>query len=138
MDTSSVSRRNTEQKKRILETLIALGSHVSAGAVYRELQKTHPTIGRATVYRVLADMAADGVLLRIRVPGEEDRYDITVRPHDHVVCRRCGKVADVWLDEPFDPAEHIAVSSGFTVEKGSLTFMGLCADCRAAESEENK
>ena len=57
-------RRNTAQKQIILDTLIRLGSHVSAGTIYRELQRTHPHIGRATVFRVLSDMAGDGSLLR--------------------------------------------------------------------------
>ena len=58
----SRKRRNTAQKQIILDTLKKLGSHVSATAVYQQLQLTHPNIGRATVFRVLSDMAADGIL----------------------------------------------------------------------------
>jgi len=123
-------RRNTAQKQIILDTLIRLGSHVSAGAIYRELQKTHPNIGRATVFRVLSDMADDGKLLRVTVAGSDDRFDVTVKPHVHIHCRQCGKVDDIWFDCEVALREHIRNSSGFRVENEHIEFGGLCRQCQ--------
>ena len=129
----SRKRRNTAQKQIILDTLKKLGSHVSATAVYQQLQLTHPNIGRATVFRVLSDMAADGILLRVTVAGSDDRFDITARPHCHVHCRLCGKVDDIWLDCDPDLRAHIQSASGFRVEREHIEFGGICRECQKSE-----
>ena len=129
MENTKPQRRNTAQKQVVLDTLISLGSHKSATAVYNELQKTRPDIGRATVFRVLRAMADDGVLLRIPVSDGEDRYDITHRPHNHAVCRMCGAVEDVWLDDEMNIDSHITSTSGFTIESERIEFVGLCKAC---------
>ena len=123
-------RRNTAQKQIILDTLIHLGSHVSAGTIYRELQRPPPHIGRATVFRVLSDMAGDGSLLRVTVAGSDDRFDITTRPHCHIHCRHCGKVDDIWLDCEPTLLEHIQSASGFRVDGEHIEFNGLCRECQ--------
>ncbi len=128
MENKVTSRRNTAQKKLILDTLISLGSHKSATAVYRELQISHPEIGRATVFRVLRSMADDGALLRIPISDGEDRFDVTSYPHSHAVCRICGAVDDIMLDD-LKIGEHITDTSGFTVEGERIEFVGLCKSC---------
>ena len=133
--TTERRRRNTAQKQIIVDTLKRLGSHVSASAIYRELQQTHPDIGRATVFRVLSDMAADGHLLRVTVAGSDDRFDITTQPHCHVHCRICGKVDDIWFD--CEPAliAHIKSASGFKVEDEHIEFAGICRECQKAKKD---
>ena len=126
-------KRNTQQKQMILETLKEMGSHVSAGAIFKELQTKHPGIGRATVFRVLSDMANEGSLLRVQTVEGEDRYDITNFDHCHVICRKCGKVDDVWFTTPPDVYEHISSTSDFKVERSHLEFIGLCKECAVAE-----
>lgn len=129
MENRTTVRRNTAQKQVILDTLKSLGSHRSATTVYNELQKTHPDIGRATVFRVLRAMADDGILLRIPVSDGEDRFDITGFPHNHAVCRLCGAVDDVWLDDDIHIDGHIKNASGFTIESERIEFVGLCKAC---------
>lgn len=129
MENTKCHRRNTAQKQVILDTLISLGSHKSATAVYNELKRTRPEIGRATVFRVLRSMAEDGVLLRIPVSDGEDRYDVTHKPHNHAVCRICGAVDDVWLDDDVNIEGHITSTSGFTIESERIEFVGLCKAC---------
>ncbi len=127
-------RRNTAQKQIILDTLIEMGSHVSAGAIYRKLQETHPEIGRATVFRVLSDMAEDGLLLRVTVAGSDDRYDITTGPHCHVHCRVCGQVDDIVFDCEPHLIPQIKSASGFQVESEHIEFSGICRKCQAAQA----
>ena len=137
MDNKTTHRRNTAQKQVILDTLVSLGSHKSATAVFRELQNTHPEIGRATVFRVLRSMADDGILLRIPVSDGEDRFDVTHSPHNHAVCRLCGAVDDVWLDDGMNIDEHITSTSGFTIESERIEFVGLCKTCGEKSKNHN-
>ncbi len=73
-------------------------------------------------------MADDGALLRIPVSDGEDRFDVTCHPHSHAVCRICGAVDDVWLDD-IDIYGHITGASGFTIESERIEFVGLCRTC---------
>ena len=128
-------RRNTPQKQLILETLVNMGSHVSAGAIYKQLQETHPEIGRATVFRVLSEMTSDGILYRVQSTAGEDRFDITNDQHHHITCRLCGKVDDVWFDHEPHLTEQIRNASGFSVESEHIEFHGLCRECRQKNPE---
>jgi len=125
------TRRNTKQKSVILETLRDMNCHASAGMVYEKIREEHPTISRATVFRVLSDLAEDGKLLRIHFTGEDDRFDITLRPHYHITCRNCGSVADVQLSGFENPEGYVLDSGDFTVESHNLEFIGLCPKCAA-------
>lgn len=102
--------------------------------VYEEIHRDYPTISRATVFRVLSEAAEDGKLLRIHFTGEDDRFDVTLKPHYHITCRRCGCVADVELEGMKPPVEYVADSAGFTVESHHLEFLGVCPGCRTAET----
>lgn len=125
-----VKRRNTVQKKLIIDALKRLNGHASAGMILRELQDTNPEIGRATVFRVLSAMAEDGELQRLKFTDDDDRFDITPFPHNHIVCRKCGRVDDIWFDEEPGLAEHIRDSAGFLIENITIELKGLCRTCR--------
>ena len=47
-DKTKIPRRNTHQKQMILETLVKLGSHVSASEIYKEIAKTSTDASRAS------------------------------------------------------------------------------------------
>lgn len=131
----SVKRRNTKQKNEIIDTLVALGSHVSAGEVYGAISKKNPALGRATVFRVLSDMADDGALLRVKTPSGDVRYDITTKPHYHVICRKCGRVADVGLDCEPSLLTHLTDTAGFAVDEEFIEFIGVCPACLSENNE---
>ena len=120
------ARRNTQQKEIIRHTLCRMCCHPTAVAVFEEVRRTHPTISRSTVYRVLARMAAEGKILRLDLAGSDSRYDGQTAPHGHVRCRVCGAVADippVAVDPPGDTA-------GFLLEDCAVVYRGLCPACR--------
>ena len=121
-------KRQTVQKTVILETLYRLGGHKTPNEIYEALHDKYPTISRATVFRVLSEYTEDGVTQRIGTLGAT-RYEYGNRPHYHVCCRICGKVADVELPY-FDGLENKATAmDGFTVENHYIEFIGLCPDC---------
>ena len=99
------ARRNTQQKEIIRHTLCRMDSHPTAMAVFEAVRRDHPTISRSTVYRVLGQLAETGEVLRLRLSGEEDRYDGNTCRHSHVRCTRCGAVADIPAVAMGEPAE---------------------------------
>jgi Fe2+ or Zn2+ uptake regulation protein len=124
--------RNTVQKEIIHQTLCEMRNHPTAAMVYERVHRTHPTISRSTVFRVLGQMADAGRVLRLTMDGCDIRYDGDLTPHSHVCCRRCGAVADLpWTK--VDPPEDTA---GFLLEKCLVEYQGLCPACRERESEK--
>lgn len=134
MNHTSITRRNTTQKQIILQVLKDLGGHATAVEIVKALPDTSP-VSRATVYRVLSDMADDGIIMHFTA-GNEERFDITNTVHRHVLCRNCGRVEDVSVktDDEKQIISNVSDSSGFTVENAHVEYVGLCSVCR----EKNK
>jgi Fe2+ or Zn2+ uptake regulation protein len=59
-------------------------------------------------------------------------YDARTEPHQHTVCRRCGRVDD--LDTELDTAvlEQTSARAGFSAQAVEVVISGLCAECAAA------
>lgn len=86
--------RNTIQKSRIHDFLEKACSHPTAEDTYREVRKEIPTISLATVYRNLNIMVEEGTVSCYEV-NKEAHFDGNTRPHDHLLCRRCGEIIDL-------------------------------------------
>ena len=124
--------RNTLQKEIIHQTLCRMNCHPTASMVYEAVRRTHPTISRSTVFRVLGQMAEEGRVLRISLTGSDDRFDGTVCPHGHVRCRRCGAVADIPWVEMAAPSD----TAGYLLEGCAVEYRGLCPECQARLRED--
>lgn len=89
-------------------------------------------VSTQAVYDVLRVLTGRSLARRIEPAGSSAVYELRVADnHHHVVCRRCGAVADV--DCVIGPAPCLAPSdtSGFVVDEAEITFWGVCADCRS-------
>ena len=128
-----MQERQTKQKQIIYEALQTL-DHPTATEVYASLKDSHPTISRATVFRVLGGFSSSGKALELRLPGSDVRYDYNIEPHFHVHCKCCGRVADVFLPELLGVGEEVKTACGFTVEGCTVEFFGLCEECRGEKS----
>ena len=124
-------KRNTLQKRIVSDVFCSMHNHPSAGMVYDAVQEKFPGISKATVYRLLAEAAEEGKIQRLKLADANDRYDITIGDHYHVVCRFCGAVADV--DAEVD-GESIALNArgceNFLVEECHVEFAGICERCQ--------
>jgi Fur family transcriptional regulator, stress-responsive regulator len=73
-----------------------------------------------------------GLVRRIEPAGSAARYESrTGGNHQHLVCRRCGTVADVDCAAGHTPCLEPLASAGFVIERAEVTFWGLCPSCRA-------
>ena len=125
------STRNTLQKRIVSDVFCSMHNHPSAGMVFEAVQEKFPGISRATVYRLLAEAAEEGKIQRLKLTDANDRYDITLGKHPHVVCRRCGAVADVRAElDDVSIAEKAEGYEGFLIEECHVEFVGLCEGCR--------
>ncbi len=118
--------RKTKQKKTVITAFSAMRNHPTAEMVCDEVFKADPSIGRATVYRILNALVKDGMAIKVPVYDGADRFDITVAPHSHAKCRSCGAVTDVVAEQKL-PA--VTESYGFLIDGGAVLYYGYCPEC---------
>lgn len=106
--------------------------HLRAEDVYRILLSRGEVVGLATVYRVLTQFEAAGLVSRQNFEGGQAFFELDRGAHhDHLVCIRCGQVVE-FLDEAIEERQRaIAVEHGFTLEAHTLNIQGLCPNCQA-------
>lgn len=125
-----MQRRNTPQKQEILDAVCQMKNHPTAEQVYAFLQQQHSTTSKATVYRVLRQLAEQGKLRLVQMPQGADRYDTALADHHHVRCIRCGKITDVQLDPKVSFRHALLSDEGYVVTDCHLLCEGLCPDCQ--------
>lgn len=121
----------TRPRQKILDILErSERRHLTAEDVYRELIGSGEEIGLATVYRVLTQFEGAGLVCRRHFESGQSVFELnTGDHHDHLVCVKCGKVAE-FVDELIEQRqEAIAAEKGYRIEDHSLVIYGVCADC---------
>ena len=127
-----MNERNTVQKQIILDELRSVDTHPSVDELYAEIQKKHPSISKATIYRNLRQLAEKGVVLQIAIANDVSRYDGCTDFHHHFICNHCGKVFDVYTNRTDDHetlGSDIQSKYGYKVDRCMTSFIGTCLDC---------
>jgi len=134
-DLRSVGLKVTLPRVKILEILEKQTDqrHLSAESVYKILLSEGEEIGLATVYRVLTQFEAAGLVTRHHFEGGNSIFELNKGSHhDHIVCMKCGKV-DEFTDNTIEQRQiDIAKDLGYELTDHSLYLYGFCAQCKKA------
>jgi len=104
--------------------------HLSAEDVYKALIEADEDVGLATVYRVLTQFEAAGLVMRHHFEGGSSVFELTtVDHHDHIVCQACGSVEEFYDEVIEEQQEKIAKKYGFEITDHSMYLYGICRDC---------
>ena len=125
-----MTERHTVQKDKISAALRELHQHPTAAEVCAYVQAEYPGISRATVYRVLDNMARQGKILRIPVADGADHFDYRTHLHYHIYCDGCGRVDDVKTENVGSLLASVQDACGYAVVGYTLLFHGCCPACR--------
>ena len=118
------------KRNAILACLQGTTSHPSAEMVYEMLQKEHPDISLATVYRNLARFKSQGLVSSVATVHGVERFDAMTHPHVHFICSGCDAVMDLpQMEIPEDLSAEAEAISGCRIQGCRLTFTGLCEKC---------
>ena len=123
-------QRHTRQKDVIYAALTELGNHPTADMVYEHIHSAHPSISRATVFRVLRQLTENGQIARVSMFDAADCFDHNTVPHCHARCVRCHKIFDIYCEKPPISSFIDRNLSEFEISDYSLLLEGLCADCK--------
>jgi Fur family peroxide stress response transcriptional regulator len=123
--------RITPQRLAILDVLARSDDHPSADDIYRQLLVKYPTMSLATVYKTLSLLKSKGEVLELEFSDLANRYDgKKPYPHPHVICTRCGTVADPSFLSMVEITNRVMAETGFEIATHRLDFYGICPRCR--------
>ena len=105
--------------------------HLSAEDIYKIFLERGDEIGIATVYRVLTQFEASGIVCRHRFDADSSVFELCGDAHhDHLVCVKCDKVVE-FVDDIIENRQHeLAKANGFEMTDHKLTIYGLCEACQ--------
>jgi Fur family ferric uptake transcriptional regulator len=105
--------------------------HLTAEKVYKILLSENEDVGLATVYRVLTQFEAAGLVTRHQFEGGNSIFELaTGDHHDHILCMKCGKV-DEFTDELIEARQkEVAEKLGYELTDHGLYLYGFCPQCR--------
>ncbi len=128
--------RLTPQRLMILEAVMAGQGHVSVERIHAQVADQYADISPSTIYRTLETFRELGVVTQTDLGSGRIEYHFAARAgHHHLVCRRCGGVAelDQQLMEPI--ATTLLHQYGFRAELSHVAFFGVCARCGRGNGE---
>jgi len=101
--------------------------HMTAEDVYKALIEAGEEVGLATVYRVLTQFEAAGLVIRHHFEGGRSVFEINQGSHhDHMVCVECGKVFEFYDPAIEERQRKIADKADFSVDDHALYMYGVC------------
>jgi Fur family ferric uptake transcriptional regulator len=123
-DLKKLGLKVTHPRIRILEMLGSEGvRHLSAEDLYRRLLADGEDIGLATVYRVLTQFEAAGLVEKHNFEGGTAVYELDRgQHHDHMVCVETGKVIEFSNAEIERLQKQIAAEHGYELVDHSLVL----------------
>lgn len=127
-------QRMTRQRSAVAEALAAVDDFRSAQQLHEVLRDQGESVGLATVYRTLANLAEDGEVDVLRAPDGEAIYRRCARRehHHHLLCRSCGRAVEIDGPGVEAWAAQVGAAHGFADVEHTVELTGTCADCRAA------
>ena len=120
----NVGLKVTHPRLRILELLgQPTAQHLTAEDIYRQLLGDGEEIGLATIYRVLTQFEAAGLVLKHNFEGGHAIYELDRgEHHDHMVDVETGKVIEFHSEEIEVLQHKIAAEYGYLIEDHALVL----------------
>jgi Fe2+ or Zn2+ uptake regulation protein len=133
---AALDQRYTAGRRAIVEALIGASRPLTVPQLLAGTQRGVVPVSSA--YRNLTVLLDAGIVHRLPGADEFARYELAEElagHHHHLLCGKCGAVADVAtssrLERALDEAARVAAAeNGFDVTGHRIDLLGLCGDCR--------
>ncbi len=126
--------RMTGEREALVRAALGRRRHFTLEELVEEVVRHDTRASRATVYRGLPILIEAGILQPVLVSDEPRRFELAFgrRHHDHLLCRRCGRVVEFRSSAIEELQLSIAARHGFRLTSHVHELMGDCAACRQA------
>jgi len=126
-------QRFTGKRQELVEVL----SEAGAPLTIPEVIERGRGLVQSSVYRNLAVLERAGVVQRVVTADGWVRFELAedlTQHHHHLICERCGRVADVTLSDDLETALETTLAAaagpaGFRIDHHRLDLVGRCASC---------
>lgn len=126
------AKRNTWQKDAVRHSLNEAIGFVSAQQLHLVLRNHGSTIGLATVYRTLAELADLGEADSLQSKDGELLYRAcSTSHHHHLICRSCGVTVEIEANRVEKWADEMASEHGFVQPTHTIDIFGICKNCQS-------
>ncbi|CAL9651875.1 Fur family transcriptional regulator [Streptomyces sp. Tu 3180] len=126
--------RATAARVALLDT-VREGDHLGVDEIARGVRERIGHVSVQAVYEALNALTGAGLVRRIEPAGSPARYEGRVGDnHHHLVCRSCGRVADVDCAVGDAPCLTASDGHGFVIDEAEVVYWGLCPGCSTARS----
>jgi Fur family transcriptional regulator, ferric uptake regulator len=124
--------RMTSRQQAVRGALLARTKFISAQDLHVQLRAAGHRVGLTTVYRTLRALEASGEVHVLRTPDGIRVYRACGRDsHHHLICRACGRAAEVPSSTLERWAARVAGGHGFTEVSLVAEFFATCPACAA-------
>lgn len=104
--------------------------HADADAISTAVRARLGKVSKQAIYDVLYALHGAGIVRRIEPAGSPALFELYRGDnHHHLVCRRCGAIADVDCAVGEAPCLIPEAPRGFAVHTAEVVYRGICADC---------
>ena len=118
------SLKVTPQRLAILKELQTKG-HASIEEIYSSIKEIFPTISLATIYKNITALQEENIISEITL-FEKSKFEIKKAPHAHFICKKCGLVKDIPLEELIKDE----VDKKYPNSQKELYIYGVCQECK--------
>jgi len=125
----------TPKRLAILEMLEGEKGYASPEELWKRLRDRFDRLGLPTVYRILEELAASGLLTKVIHPNRQLYYYFCSNRehHHHFVCLSCRKVEDIPACGIEALEREVSLRNGSKVLSHILQLNGLCSGCAKKE-----
>ena len=128
--------RVTGQRLAVLRA-VSREPHVTADAVAEAVRAELGSISLQAVYDVLGVLVDIGLIRRIQPAGSPALFEARVSDnHHHVICRDCGRAADVDCAIGSAPCLTAADNKGYEIDEAEVIYWGRCPECQSKNQNQ--
>ena len=122
-------QRVTPQRLVLHRVLRERDTHVTAEEALHAVGDRLPNVSLPTIYATLELFEDLGLVRRVAMEGGPSLFDSRTEEHNHVACRRCGRVEDIEGGVDDARVRRAARAAGYEPERTDVVVVGLCSDC---------
>jgi len=124
---------HSDKRTLIMEEFLASDHHLGVEEIWLALKGHRKGPDRKTVQGTMELLVGAGLARELRLEDGTVVYEhaFAHRHHDHMICRRCGRMIEFASPEIERMQEQVAGRHGFVEEDHVLQIYGICRSCAA-------
>lgn len=128
----------TRQREEILRCLMSAERHLGVDAIYTQLKKQDPSLGRATIFRTVKLLQECGLVAEVGSVNGGAKFELKAdRPHhDHMICVECSRIIEFQSPMMERFQDEAIRRQGFVALWHRHEIFGRCAACHKKRTKK--